>query len=241
LAVKRPLLPNRKYRFFFEVFASSGGLVDTTVLRRTTVTRTSATVGTAQTQATVDTTEIREWRPSAGTKKAKDDTVSVVAWTTTTYRDHFDTDLGAVYSARTGYVGLAALLHWYPFQPIRQDEDLRIVANPWRRWAKRINLTTGLSLVKLEDRIPVDHKLTLGSPVFGIGVRKLTPPQAWPHWLRSVVEVPRLNAGVILFSQDDANPLVAKARTKAAGFASVTYDANLTSLLGPLYGLFGLR
>lgn len=166
------------------------------------------------------------------TGNGKEDRREIVAWATTDFRDRFDTDFGALVGQRTGYVGLGSFVHFY-FEPIRPREDLREVRSCRRRWAKRANLAGGLSLVEVHglrdlDQ-PVRHRFAYGTPAVGVGLRQLfgTPV--------------RFTAGVMWLRQDDANPLVTDDRNKTDLFGAVTFDADLKTLLGPIYGIIGLK
>lgn len=68
-----------------------------------------------------------------------DDQHEVVGWTTTDFRDHFDTDFGTFYAPRTGYVGLGTLVHVFaePIHPhqFAADSD---VTSASRRCFKRV-------------------------------------------------------------------------------------------------------
>jgi hypothetical protein len=164
----------------------------------------------------------------------------VVGWTATDFRDHFDTDFGAIYGTRSEYVGLGIMLHVYA-EPIRPFERLSDVESRWRRWKKRVNLAAGISLAELSDEKPVDHMFSFGTPVAAIGARKLPAPPGAAALIRTLIEQPRWAVGVIWFTQDDANPLITRKKTKADPFVSMTFDLDLKSILGPLYGVIGLE
>ncbi len=164
------------------------------------------------------------------------DTVLIRGIATADLPAHFGTDFGVVVAPRPGpaYSGAGTFVHLY-LVPIHADEDPDAIAHsePVQRVLKRVSLFAGLSVIKLAAGSKVDHLFSVGTPVFGVGVR----PLFTGSWRR--LNFVRLNAGMMLFNQPDPNPLIAMVRGKHAPFFSVTFDISLQSALAPIGGLLG--
>jgi len=164
-----------------------------------------------------------------GATPAVVDTESIGNWTSSSFKDHFDVDFGALYSFQARYWGMATLVHLYA-EPVQPNEQMDWVHPEWRRFWKRVNVAGGLSLLQLGSRAPVKQKFAFGSPVAAVGFSRLP-----------VLTAMRVNGGLVWLTQDDANPLVTKDRTKIDPFVSLTFDYDIRNILGPIGGLLGLK
>jgi hypothetical protein len=241
--ISRAVPPNTPYSFRFRVWASQKdelevlrGVLDS--LKALDCLRQPTPAVIAPTCASAAEAAVR--RGDDVSRKVVTDGVEIVAWSTTDFRDHFDTDFGAVYGGRTGYVGVATFLHAFA-TPVQQGDVLDVVESPVRKVLKTVNLIGGLAVAKLDDRVAVNQRFGFGSPVVGVGLRNVQRWEDGPTWLFGLPKGMRLNGGVIWLSQDDANPLVTRERTKLDWFVSASFDADVKSILGPLAGIIGIK
>ncbi len=152
-------------------------------------------------------------------------TMDVIGRTETSISNRLQTDFGVARSREAGYWGVVSNAHFY-FVPVNKNADACVRQTPLMYLAKRISIFGGLSVLKIASEAEVEHLFGIGTPVVGIGARDL--PYLGPI---------RLNAGVIWFEQDDANPLVTERVRKHDLFLSVTSDIELKGLLGPLFSI----
>jgi hypothetical protein len=163
------------------------------------------------------------------------DSVAIRGDTDLEFSQFFDTDLGPVYAPAAGYVGFGSGVHVF-FRPVNKKLDLAELGNR-ESLSRRLTFYLGLAVTELRARDGVDPLLSVGSPMIGFGLRG---PLYWrnfqigPDW---AARPTRLNAGVILFKQDDPNPLVDETSTKAGLFISATADLDLKTILGPFVAL----
>lgn len=138
--------------------------------------------------------------------------------------NHFDADLAVVGSSRAEYIGVGTNVHGYAM-PINRAE----CTSQYRGWDhlfKRVSLFAGVSVVELDSEADVSHLYASGTPMFGLGFNRL--PYLGPL---------RVNAGVILLRQQDANPLVSDTHDVWDPFLAASFDVELKNLLAPLAAL----
>lgn len=185
-----------------------------------------------------DTTRyIRPIKQFATRDTVMSEEIDIMATPTAAVAAHFDTDFGVLvtnHNRGPGYIGAGTNVHFY-FVPVNGNERTFY----WRSFRdqvlKRASIFVGLSFVKLRATEEVKNMFDTGNPVVGIGVRPVGFRKYKP--LGSL----RLNAGVVWFKQDVANPLVAEDKTKHAPFVSLTGDITLKDLFGPLAALLGVK
>lgn len=158
------------------------------------------------------------------------------------WRQHFDTDLGVMGTPTAGYLGVVTGVHFH-LAPVRKDVDLfDPTVPPMQRLGRRFSVYAGISPVEIWHAAdqPI-QKTRLGIPVVGLGFRG---PLYWQEsggtW-GQVGPLMRLNTGVMFFDQDAANPLVTEPRAKRDFFVSLTADLEISSVLGPLLGVLGVK
>lgn len=162
--------------------------------------------------------------------------------TETGLSDHIKLDFGIGHAFKPVATIGVVTAHFY-LVAINNDTDLiddRISIG--RHILLRSSVFGGISpLTFNSDTRQELKKLTgIGNVVYGIGIRS---PFYGP-WLdtgnfgRIAFQPMRLNLGVLRFSQEDANPLIATNRSKSALYASITYDFNLATLFGPIFKAF---
>jgi hypothetical protein len=164
--------------------------------------------------------------PDTITRVWSADSVSLSVTPGASFRNHIDADVGALHSFNAGYTGLVTNVHLYAY-PLNKNEDLSD-RPAIEQLGKRFSVFLGLAVQELNSDADVDKFLPLGNPVVGVGLR------GFPG-----IEALRVNTGIMLFKQDDANPLVTKERLKYDPFVSVTADIEFKTLLGPLANLLG--
>jgi hypothetical protein len=163
------------------------------------------------------------------------DSLSIRGSTRTEYKQRFDTDVGFLVTGGARYRGIASGVHFHLW-PINKSADLADF-NFVESLQRRISIFGGLAVTKLGTGIEVDHLLGLGSPMLGVGFRG---PLYWrgfapgPDW---AIRPMRLNAGVIWFKQDPANPVVDESETRFDLFVSASYDLDILGILGPFASL----
>ncbi len=154
--------------------------------------------------------------------------------------DHIKSDFGIGYVPKIkGLVGVINV-HFY-FVAINNDADLGYgELSRARQVFSRLSLFVGLAPLTFssESEQEIKNITKLGNLVYGVGIRSLP---YWPKrksFMRLVFQPMRINVGFMRFIQDDANPLVTDNRYKNAPFVSITYDLNISTLLGPIGKLF---
>lgn len=143
------------------------------------------------------------------------------------FGNHFDQDLGIMLSHRAGYLGVVSSMHVH-FVPINKNASGTDFPFS-QRLLRNTSLFLGLTVAEIDSDATVEKFFAAGSPVFGLAVR--------PIFGRPV----RFAAGLVVFKQDDANPLVDTKRNKVDRFIMATADLDLKALLGPLLAIIGIK
>lgn len=151
-------------------------------------------------------------------------TVRIAARPKKDVTNHFDADVALVGSSRAEYVGVGTNLHAYAM-PINRAECAAEYSG-WDHVFKRVSLFAGVSVVKLDSEADVSHLYAGGTPMFGLGFNRL--PHLGPL---------RVNAGVVVLRQKDANPLVSTTHDVWDPFLSASFDVEFKTLLAPLTAL----
>jgi hypothetical protein len=212
-----PLSPYQAYRFEFiswKFMSKPGVQVDTL---------SSESHLDHRTRRRVVTTVVRTTPPPTG---ARLDTVADTVWIFTKAEadrsTHFDADIGLIWSGRPGYTGLVTNGHVY-LVPINKNEDLSVLST-LERLERRVSLVLGLSVRQLHSEASVQPYFDgVGSPMVGLGYRGVMGSESL-----------RVNAGMLLFRQKQANPLVDRDVEKHALAVSGSIDIDLKSLVAPL-------
>lgn len=159
------------------------------------------------------------------------------------WRHHFDQDLGVMTSFNADYTGLVTAVHLHPL-PYNRSADLYDHGSGLlRQLGTRLSLFGGISPIEIHSGAEQPIKKTaLGVPVVGVGVRGILywTPNGGGFYDRFIQPI-RLDAGVMFFDQDDPNPLVDKNIARRDVFVALTADIELKDVLGPIAGLFGIK
>jgi len=132
-------------------------------------------------------------------------------------------DLGISYAPALRSAFLYAGANFY-FVPVNKKAPLSTFKNRDKFW-KRFCLLVGITTSGVEEG-NTKNLFSGGSIVLGAGWR--------------MTDVIKLNGGYLFFKQKDENPLVNQDRKKATGFASISFDINIKSVIGKQLGeLFG--
>lgn len=173
-----------------------------------------------------------EFEPSGGAEP-----VEITATAAASYRNHFDTDFGVLWSPRPGpaFTGASTNVHFFfvPINPAENPKTYRgISENVW----KRLSVFAGLTVIRFASSEEVANLYEPGNLVAGVGVR----PQMSGRGER-FVNFLRLNAGWIVFRQDDPNPLVDEGYVKASPVFGLTANLQVSDVLAPIAAILGIR
>jgi hypothetical protein len=137
---------------------------------------------------------------------------------------HFDADFGVMHAIQANYWGLMTNSHFHVV-PINRNESTSGLSL-LQQFTRRASVFVGLAVQTIDSEAEVKDLFTVGSPVVGVGYRGL------------MGDAPiRLNAGLMFFKQEDANPLVTRDRNKRDAFVAVTLDLSIQSIVAPLAAL----
>lgn len=230
--------PNRPYLFQFTVYG-------TTAVRETDPAKASA--GTRDTvigervagpDMKRDTTRyIRPIKDHATKDSVVVETRNIFVETHADFANHFDTDFGVFmthHNPGPGYIGAGTNVHFYLSAVNKKERGFRRTSLRDQLF-KRVSLFAGLSFVTLQAKEEVKNRYDVGNPLFGLGIKPRFRGRG-EYW-----NFFGLNAGLVYFQQDAANPLVTDGKIKHAPFVSITGDITLKELLGPLATLLGVK
>ncbi len=169
-------------------------------------------------------------------------TFVVEAFSDASLSDNVKLDFGVGYApSPKAVIGLTSV-HFYA-TPINEDADLASKnISLARRFLTRTSFFVGLSPITLSenDAQPIKAKYKLGSLIYGIGYRA----PFYGAWLnnnrfgRTFLQPMRLNAGILNFTQTNANPAIGGDAKKHTFFMALTFDLNISTVLGPIAKIF---
>lgn len=163
-----------------------------------------------------------------------------------TLASHFQTDIGiSLPIGRAETMSLVTGARFY-FVPQVTGGDLLDPSVPqgmWSQLARRASLFASISVFDLYSGSDASVKKLgpLGAPSVGVSLHGFL---YWGNmnsspFLQRFIQPLHLNAGVMFFQQEDANPIVDTERRKWDYFISISADVSFKQVLGPIGKLFG--
>lgn len=154
--------------------------------------------------------------------------------------NHAKLDFGLGYAFAPKALVAVTTVHFY-FTALNDDTDLKHI-HGIRSFFLRTSLFVGISPLTLasDTEQPMQGRYSVGSLVFGIGIRSpLYPLMGNGPVARALLQPMRIHFGEMLYRQADANPAIPLSRNKLSPYIGLTYDLNLSSVLGPVGKLIG--
>ena len=159
--------------------------------------------------------------------------------TSSKFGDHVKLDFGL------GYAPLPKA--WFGFTtvnlyltPINDETDLMLIKSFRRNVFLRTSFFFGVSPFNFnsDTKQPIKNKYGVGNFVYGVAIRSPLYGSHTPFFTSKVgqklLQPMRLKFGYFLFKQANANALINADLNKRAVFYGVSYDLNISTLLGPV-------
>lgn len=155
----------------------------------------------------------------------------------TKFGDYMKSDFGFGYvnMFNPGVIGFAsAHVHLYP---INYDADLGKIKSLYKQASMRLSGFFGISPLTIYSNTqqPIVPLTKTGNFVYGLGIRSPLYGYYGQHRvLRAILQPMRLTIGNVVFTQNNASPLISTPEYKQALYFGISYDLTLSTLFSPI-------
>lgn len=155
----------------------------------------------------------------------------------TKFGDYMKSDFGFGYvnMFNPGVIGFASA-HVYLY-PINYDADLGKIKSLYKQASMRLSGFFGISPITIYSNTqqPIVPLTKTGNFVYGLGIRSPLYGYYGQHRvLRAILQPMRLTIGNVVFTQNNASPLISTPEYKQALYFGISYDLTLSTLFSPI-------